>query len=122
MCTRKQFEIKKLAKYHDLYVQSDTLLLADLLENFRNLCFEISELDAAKFLSAPGLLWQIGFKKTKVKLNFLTDIDMLLMVEKEIRRQICPSIYWYTKANNIYMKDYDKNKELPYLQYGNVND
>ena len=56
MCTRKQFEIKKLGKYHDLYVQSDTLLLVDLLENFRNLCFEISELDAAKFLSAPGLL------------------------------------------------------------------
>ena len=65
-----------------MYVQSDTVLLADLFENFRNICLEIYELDPAKFLSAPGLAWQAALKKTKVKLDLLTDINMLLMVEK----------------------------------------
>ena len=59
----KDFEIKNLGKYHDLYVQSDTLLLADVFENFRNMCLEIYELDPAKFLLAPGLAWQAALKK-----------------------------------------------------------
>ena len=92
-----------------MYVQSDTLLLADVFENFRNMCLEIYELDPAIFLSAPGLAWQAALKKTEVKLDLLVDIDMLLMVEKGIRGGICHSIYRYTKANNKYMKDYDKN-------------
>ena len=62
-----------------------------------------------------------NFKKTKVKLDLLTDIDMLLMVEKGIREGIYYSIYRYSKANNKYMKDYDKNKESSYLQYWDVN-
>ena len=89
----KDFEIKNLGEYHDLYVQSNTLLLADVFENFRNMCLEIYELDPAKCLSAPGLAWQTTLKKTKVKLDLLTDIDMLLMVEKGIRGGICHSIY-----------------------------
>ena len=76
----KDFEVKNLGEYHDLYVQSDTLLLADVFENFRNMCLKIYELDPAKFLSAPGLAWQAALKNTKVKLDLLTDIDMLLMV------------------------------------------
>ena len=70
------------------------------------------EFDPVKFLSAPGLAWQASLKKTKRKLGLLTDIDMLLMVEKGIRRRICPSIYRYAKANNKYMKDYDNNKNV----------
>ena len=66
------------------------------------------KLDPAKFLSAPGLAWQAALKKTKVKLDLLTDIDMLLMVEIEMRGGICHSIYRYTKTKNKYMKDYDK--------------
>ena len=85
------------------------------------MCREIYELGPAKFLSAPGLAWQAALKKTKVKLDLLTDIDMLLMVEKGIRGGICHSIYRYAKANNKYMKDYDKNKESSYLQYWDVN-
>ena len=104
-----------------MYVQSNTLLLADVFENFRNMCINIYELDTAKFLSAPGLAWQVALKKTKVKLDLLTDIDVLLMVEKGIRGGICHSIYRYAKANNKYMKDYDKNKELLYFQYWDVN-
>ena len=82
-----------------MYVQSDTLLLADVFEIFRNTCLKIYELDPAKFLSAPGLAWQAALKKTKVKLDLLTDTDMLLMVEKGTRGGICHSIYRYAKAN-----------------------
>ena len=63
-----------------------------------------------------------SFKKTKVNLDLLTNIDMLLLVENGTRGGICYSTYWYAKASNKYMKDYDKNKELSYIQYGDVND
>ena len=66
---------------HDFYVQSDALLLLDVSENFRNKCIEIYELD---FLSAPGLAWQACLNKIVIKLELLTDADMLLMVEKGI--------------------------------------
>ena len=81
----KCFGIKNLGEHHDLYIQSDTLLLADVFGNFRNMCLEIYELNPAKFLSAPGLAWQAALKKAKVKLDLLTDIDMLLTVGKGIR-------------------------------------
>ena len=93
------------------------LIKADVFENFRNICLEVYRLDHAKFLSGPALVWQAVLKKTKVKLNLLTNIDMLLMVEKGIRGGICHSIYQYVKANNKYMKDFDNNKELAYLHY-----
>ena len=85
------------------------------------MCIEICELDPEKFLSPPGLAWQAALRKTKVKSDLLTDIDMLLMVEKGIRGGICNSIYRYVKANNKYIKNYDKNKESPFLQYWDVN-
>ena len=69
------------------------------------MCLKIYQLNPVKFLSAPGLAWQAALKKTKVKLYFLIDIDMLLMVEKGIRGGICHSIYRYAKANNKYLKD-----------------
>ena len=72
----KDFEIKHLVEYHDLYVQSNTLLLADVFENFQNICIKIYDLDPVKCFSAPGLAWQAALKKTKVKLDLLTDIDM----------------------------------------------
>ena len=112
---------KNLGDYHDLHVQSDTLLLADVFENFRNKCIEIYELDPAHFLSAAGLAWQACLKKTGVKLELLTKNDMLLMVEKGIRGRICHAIHRYAKANNKYMKNYDKNKELSYIQYLDAN-
>ena len=117
----KDFEIKNLGEYHDLYVESDTLLLADVFENFKNMCLKIYEHDPAKFLSAPGLAWQATLQKTGVKLDLLTDINILLMIEKGIRGGICHSIYRYAKANRKYMKDHDKNKESSYIQYWDVN-
>ena len=117
----KDFEIKNSGDYHDLFVQGNTLLLADVFENFQNTCLEIHELDPARFLIAPGLAWQAALKKTKTKLDLLTDGNILLMVEKGIRGGICHAIYRYVQANNTYMTDHDKNKELTYLKYLNVN-
>ena len=85
------------------------------------MCLEIYELDSAHFLSASGLDWQATLKNTKVKLDLLTDIDMLLMIEKGIRGGIYHSIYRYAKANNKYTKEYGENKDPSYLQYWDVN-
>ena len=87
---------------------------ADVFENFRNKCIEIYQLEPAHFLSAPGLAWQACLKKTGVKLEFLTNNDTLMMVEKGIRGAICHAIHRYAKANNKYMKNY-KNIESLYL-------
>ena len=78
-------------------------------------------MNLAKFLSAPGLAWQAALKKTEVKLELLADIDMVLMVENDIRGGICHAIYRYAKVNSKYMKDFDKNKESSYLKYWGVN-
>ena len=75
-----------------MYLKSGTLLLADDFENFRKMCSKIYNLDPVKFLSAPGLAWQATLKKTEVKLELSTDLDMLLMVEREIRGGICHAI------------------------------
>ena len=117
----KEFKVKNLGEYHDLYVQSDTLLLADVFENFRSMCIKVYELDPAYFLSLPGLAWQACLKKTNIKLELLTNYDMLLMVEKGIRGGICHVIHRHAKANNKYMKNYDKNKESSYIQYLHAN-
>ena len=98
----KELKLKNLGDYDDLYIQSDTLLLADVFENFKNKCIEIHELDPVHFLSASGLAWQACLKKTRVKLELLTDINILLMVEKGTRGRICHAIYRYAKANNKY--------------------
>ena len=94
------FEIKNLGEYHDLHAQSDTLLLTDVFENFRKMCLEIYELDPVYFVSALALAWQACLKNIKVKLELLTDYDMLLMVEKRIRGEISPAALRYAKANN----------------------
>ena len=79
------------------------------------------KLDPTRFLTAPGLTWDAALKKIKVKLDLLTDIEMLLMVKEVITGEICHSIYQYAKINNKSMKGYDKNKELSYLKYWDVN-
>ena len=76
----EDFEIKYLREYHDLYVQSSTLLVAEVFENFQNMCFQIYQLNPTNFFSDPGLAWQAALNKGKVKLELLTDIDILLMV------------------------------------------
>ena len=99
-----------------MYVQSDTLLLADVFKDFRNMRIKVYELDPAYFLSAPGLAWQACLKKTDVKLELLSDVHMLLMVEKGIRGGIYHAIHRFAKANNKYKKNYDENEESSFLE------
>ena len=106
-----------MGDYHDLYVQTDTLLLADVFEKFREKCIEIYGLDPSYFYSAPGLAWQACLKKTDVKLELLTDYQILLMIEEGIRGVICQSVHRYDNANNKYMKNYDKKMYSSYLTY-----
>ena len=72
--------MKNQGEFHDLYLKSDVLLLADVFENFRKMYLKIYELDPVKFSSSHGLAWQAALKKTEVKLELLTDVDMLLTV------------------------------------------
>ena len=117
----KKFNINNLGEYHDLYVRSDTLLLADIFENFRQSCLKNYELDPAHFVSLPGLAWQACLKKTNVELELLPDYDMVLMIEEGIKGGICHAIQRYAKANNKYMKDYDRKKKSSYTQYLDAN-
>ena len=110
----KVFKLENVGNYHDLYVQSDTLLLADVFNKFRDMCIKEYELDPAHFLSLPGLASQACLRKTNIELELLTDYDMLLMVEEGIRGGICHSIYRYAKANNKYMKNYNNNRVILY--------
>ena len=82
-----------------------------MFENFRNKCLEIYELGPGCFVSVPGLAWQACLKKTEVKLELLTDYDMILMIEKGISGGICQATHRYAKANKKYMKNYNKNSE-----------
>ena len=117
----KELKLKNLGDYHDLYVQSSTLLLADVFENFRNKCSEINELNFDHFWSVPGLAWQACLKMTGVELELLTNIDMLFMTEKGIRGGISQAIHRYVKANNKNMKNYHQNIESSYLMYLDAN-
>ena len=101
--------MKNLGQYHDLYAQCDTYLLADMFENFRNMCLDEYGLDPAFFLCAPGLA------------ELLTDIDTLFMVEKGTKGGIFQEIHRYEKANNKYMKNYAKNNESSYIEYVDAN-
>ena len=99
-----------------MYIQNNSLLLADVFENFWKICLVIYELNHACFLAVPGLAWQAALRNTKVRLDLLTDIDRILVVEKGIKRGICHTIHLYAKAN-----DHDKNKESSHIKYWDVN-
>ena len=97
-----QFNLKDMGKYHDLYLKSDVLLLADVLKEFRSVCLENYHLDPAWHYTAPGLAWDAALKKTGVKLELLTDPDMLLIFEG-IRGGVSMITKRHGKANNPYM-------------------
>ncbi|XP_060083028.1 uncharacterized protein LOC132562303 [Ylistrum balloti] len=120
----KEFGMKSLRDYHELYNQSDVLLLADVFENFRDVCIKNYDLDPAWYYTAPGLAWDAALKITEVKLELLSDPDMLLMVEKGIRGGISMISNRYGKANNPYMGEtfnpHDPAKYIAYLDANNL--
>ena len=99
----KEFRIRNLGKYHDFYLRTDVILLANVFEAFRDTCLEHYKLDLAHFYTSPGLAWKACLKKTGVRLELLTDPDMLLMFEHGIRGEITQAVHRYAEANNKYM-------------------
>ena len=117
----KTFNMKTLKDYLKLYNETDVLLLADVFENFWDLCLKIYGLDPTHYYTSPGLAWDACLKLTGVELELLSDIDMLLMVEKGIRGGISIISNRYGEANNKYMKDFNKNKLFKFLMYLDAN-
>ena len=117
----KEFKMNNLGNYHDLYVQSDTLLLAGTSKNFRNVSLKTYGLDPAYFVSLPGLAWHASLKITGVKLELITDINILLMIENGLRGGVCHVVRSYAEANNKYMDNYGENKESSFLPYLDAN-
>ena len=116
------FGMKTLQDYHDLYNETDVLLLADVFENFRNICMENYKLDPAHYFTSPGLTWDACLKMTDAKLKLLTDIDMLLMIEKGIRGGVSMISNRYGKANNKYMgKSFIDTMLSKYIIYLDAN-
>ena len=110
----KQFGCHFLGDYHDLYVKLDVLLLADVFENFREICLNYHKLNPAHFYTAPGLSWAACLKMTKVELELLTDVDMHLFIEEGIRGGISVICNRYSKANNKYLPNFRQDEESKY--------
>ena len=115
------FKMKTFKEYHELYNKTDVLLLADVFENFRELCLKIYKLDPAHYFTAPGLAWDACLKMTDIDLELLSDPNMLLMFEKGIRGGISIISNRHGEANNKYMKGFNKNKPSKYLMYLDAN-
>ncbi|CAB0030980.1 unnamed protein product [Trichogramma brassicae] len=116
------FKISNLGEYSDLYLKTDVLLLVEIFENFRKTCHDAYELDPAHYYTLPGYSWDAMLLYTQVELELLTDVDMLLFVEKGIRGGVSQCCSRYAEANNRYMgEDYNPEKEDVYLMYYDVN-
>ena len=114
----KEFGIHNLGDYHDLYIRTDVVLLANVYEAFRDTFLKHFKLDPVHFYTSPGLAWKACLKWTGIKLELLTDPDMLLMFEQGIRGGITQAVRKYASANNLYMGDkFNPNKDTTYLQY-----
>ena len=117
----KTFSLKNMGEYHDLYLTSDILLLADVFENFRKTCLEYYKLDPCHYFTTPGLAWDAMLKMTKIKLELMIDVDMYLFIEKGMRGGISYIANRYGKANNKYMKQYDEKVPSKYIMYLDAN-
>ena len=118
----KGFGIHSLGDYHDLYLRTDVVLLANVFEALRDTYLAHYKLDPAHFYTSPGLVWRTCLKRTEMKLEILTDLDMLLMFEQGIRGEITLAVRKYASANNKYMGDrFDPDSESSYIQYLDAN-
>ena len=118
----KEFNCQTFKDYLELYNLIDTLLLADIFENFREICFDNYGIDPACYFTSPGLFWDAMLKETKIELELLTDVDMFLFFKRMIRGGISMISTRYAEANNPYMGDlYDSEKETSYISYFDAN-
>ena len=115
------FNLKTMGDYHDLYLKSDILLLADVFENFRKTCLQYYKLDPCHYFTSPGLSWDAMLKMTDIKLELMVDIDMFQFIEKGMRGGISYIANRYGKANNKYMKNYDEKAPSKYIMYLDAN-
>ena len=117
------FGIENMGQYHDLYLKSDVLLLADIFQNFREINLTNSGLDPAHYVSSPGLSWDAMLKMTNVKLDLISDVDMQNFIEKGMRGGISTITHRHAVANNKYMRkeNYDPEKESSYISYLDAN-
>ena len=115
------FRCKTLGDYSDVYLKSDVTLLADVFENFRNICFDTYKLDPSWYYTTPALTFDAMLKYTGVELELLTDYDMLLMVEKGIRGGISQCCKRYCEANNKYLSNFNSERESNYVMYLDAN-
>ena len=117
----KSLNVKDMGEYHDIYLATDVLLLADVFESFRETAIEHYKLDPTHYVSLPGFGWDALLKMTKVKLDVISDYDMYLMVESGIRGGMSMISHRHSKANNKYMKDYNPKEESKYIMYLDAN-
>jgi len=116
-----RFKMKRFLEYHDLYLLTDVVLLADVFENFRDVCLKNYEIDPCWYYSAPGLAWDACLKKTEVQLELLSDPDMLLIIEQGICGGVSMISKRYAKANNKYMKDFNSKEKSKFIQRLDAN-
>ena len=115
------FNLKNMGEYHDLYLKSDIILLADVFENFRKTCLQYYKLDPCHYFTSPGLSWDAMLKMTDIKLELMTDIDMFQFIEKGMRGGTSYIANRYGEANNKYMKTYDEKAPSKYIMYLDAN-
>lgn len=116
-----RFNCKTLMDYHNLYLTVDVLLLADIWENFRAVCYKVYKLDCEYYYTAPGLSFDAMLQHTQIELELLTDLEMFEFVERGIRGGISQISHRHAIANNKYMKNYDPTKEDSYIIYLDAN-
>ena len=115
------FQLQTMGEYHNLYLKSDILLLADVFENFRKTCLQYYKLDPCHYFTSPGLSWDALLKMTNIQLELMTDIDMFQFIEKGMRGGISYITNRYGKANNKYMREYNEKAPSKYIMYLDAN-